>query len=200
MASLNKVMLIGNLGRDPEVTYTPGGMAVAKVSLATSDFWNDKTTGERRERTEWHRVTFFGKQAETVGRYMTKGRQMYVEGRLQTSSYEKNGETRYSTDIIANTFQFLGQRGEGNGYPQGNAQGGGYPQGNNYQQGGGFQNPGGGFQNPGGGYQNAGGGFQQPAQKPQGGGRPQPPAQQDYEPSYDSDPSFNPPPDDDIPF
>ena len=102
MAGINKAIIVGRLGRDPEVRYTPDGTAVANFSLATSEEWKDKQTGEKREKTEWHRVVFFGKQAETIGRYMTKGRQMYVEGRLQTSSYEKDGITRYSTDIIAN--------------------------------------------------------------------------------------------------
>jgi single-strand DNA-binding protein len=155
MASLNKTMIIGHLGRDPEVSYTPGGMAVAKLSIATSDTWNDKTTGEKKERTEWHRVTFFGKQAETIGKYTTKGSQLYVEGRLQTSSYEKDGITRYSTDIIASSFQFLDKKGDNQqnqGYqqPQQQPQQNGYqqpqPQQNGYQQQPGYQQNMGGFQ------------------------------------------------------
>ncbi len=113
MASLNKVMLIGNLGRNPEVSYTPGGMAVCNLSLATTDIWNDKASGQQRERTEWHKITFFGKSAETIGQYMRKGKQMYVEGRLQTDSYEKDGITRYLTKIIGSQFQFLGNREQG---------------------------------------------------------------------------------------
>jgi len=132
MASLNKVMIIGNLGRDPEVSYTPGGIAVAKLSIATTDIWNDKSTGEKRERTEWHRIVFFGKQAETIGRYMSKGKQLYVEGRLQTSSYEKDGITRYSTDIIASNFQFLGQKQDAGGFQQQQQQG--FVDNNSYQQ------------------------------------------------------------------
>lgn len=184
MASLNKVMLIGNLGRDPEVSYTPGGMAIAKLNIATTDTWNDKATGERKDRTEWHRVTFFGKQAETVGRYLSKGRQIYVEGRLQTSSYEKDGVTRYFTDIIASSFQFIGSRNEGAGQFQG---GGQQPNQNFNSGGGGFQNAGG-FQNNSN-FQNAppqpDPGFNQG-----GGGDPFP---------QGGDPGFQPP-DDDIPF
>ena len=130
MASLNKVMIIGNVGKDPEVSYTPSGMAVARFSVATKDFWSDKTTGEKKEKTEWHRVVAFAKLGETCGRYLTKGKQVYVEGRIQTASYEKDGVTRYTTDIIANAIQFLGARGEG-GVP---GQGGGYYQQNSGQQ------------------------------------------------------------------
>lgn len=108
MAGLNKVMIIGNLGKDPEITYTNNGVAITKISVATSETWNDKNTGEKREKTEWHRITFFGKQGETIARYMSKGKQIYVEGKIQTSQYEKDGVTRYSTDIIASQFQFLG--------------------------------------------------------------------------------------------
>lgn len=202
MASLNKVMIIGNLGRDPEVSYTPAGMAIAKLAIATTDVWNDKSTGEKRERTEWHRITFFGKQAETVGRYLSKGRQIYVEGRLQTSSYEKDGITRYSTDIIASGFQFLGNKNEGA------SQGGGFQQQNNgFQgggQGGGFQNQNNaGFQNNAAPQQQAGGfsnnptpqndgGFQQNA-----GGFSQNPPPAD---GFGGDQGFQNPPDDDIPF
>lgn len=113
MASLNRVMIIGNLGKDPEVVYTQSGVAIAKITVATSETWNDKNTGEKKEKTEWHRVTFFNKQAETISKYMTKGSQIYVEGKLQTSQYEKDGVTRYSTDIIASNFQFIGSKQEG---------------------------------------------------------------------------------------
>lgn len=188
MASLNKVMLIGNLGRDPEVSYTPSGMAVAKFSVATTDFWMDKATGERKDKTEWHRVVAFAKLAETCGRYLTKGKSIYLEGRLQTTSYEKDGSTRYSTDIVANTIQFLGARGEGGqGAPGG---GGGYSQ-NAGNQGGGFQN-----NNPG----NAQGGraFQNNAAPKNQGNFNQGPGP-DFDP-FGGDPGFNQPPDDDIPF
>jgi len=119
MASLNLMQVIGNLGRDPETTYTQSGTAVTKITVATSEVWNDKNTGEKREKTEWHRITFFGKQAETIGRYMSKGSQIYVQGKLQTSQYEKDGITRYSTDIIANHFQFIGSKqGDNSGFQQ----------------------------------------------------------------------------------
>jgi len=108
MASLNKVMIIGNLGADPEKTTTPSGLVIAKFSLATSETRTNKDTGEKNELTEWHRVTTFGPQAESCVQYLAKGRQVYVEGRLKTSSYEKDGITRYSTDIIATVVTFLG--------------------------------------------------------------------------------------------
>ncbi|WP_022666450.1 single-stranded DNA-binding protein [Desulfospira joergensenii] len=144
MGNLNRVMLIGRLGRDPEIRYTQQGGAVVNSALATSDFWNDKNTGERRERTEWHRIVLFGKQAETFEKYMSKGSQVYVEGRLQTSSYEKEGQTHYSTDIIVSNFQFLdsktdSQAGAQGGYSGGGQQGGGYPQ----KGGGGYSQQGG---------------------------------------------------------
>lgn len=135
MAGVNKCFIIGNLGRDPEVTYTQSGTAVAKITVATSETWNDKNSGEKQEKTEWHRITFFGKQAETIGKYMIKGSQIYIEGRLQTSQYEKDGVTRYSTDIIASNFQFIGNKQDG----QQNA--GQFQQGNPAQNTGGFQAP-----------------------------------------------------------
>jgi len=112
MASLNKVMIIGGLGKDPEISYTPAGMAVARFSVATKEVWKD-SNGEKKEKTEWHRVVVFASQAENCGRYLTKGKQVYVEGRLQTSEYEKDGVKRYSTDIIANVIQFLSPKGDG---------------------------------------------------------------------------------------
>ena len=108
---INKVILVGNLGRDPEISYTPSGMAVAKFSLATSERWKDKNSGEMQERTEWHRITAFGRLAEICGEYLSKGRQVYIEGRLQTSSWEKDGVTRYMTEIIASEMKMLGSRG-----------------------------------------------------------------------------------------
>lgn len=133
MAGVNRVFILGNLGRDPEVTYIQAGTAICKIAVATSETWNDKNTGEKKEKTEWHRITFFGKQAETVGQYMKKGSQIYVEGKLQTTKYEKDGITRYSTDIIANNFQFIGNKSDNQQQPQQ----GGYQQSQN--QGGGFQ-------------------------------------------------------------
>ncbi|MYF00060.1 MAG: single-stranded DNA-binding protein, partial [Gammaproteobacteria bacterium] len=99
---VNKVILIGNLGRDPEIRYTPDGVAIANVTIATTDYWNDRNTGERQERTEWHRVVFFRKLAEIVEQYLKKGSKVYVEGRLQTRSWEQEGVKRYTTEIIAN--------------------------------------------------------------------------------------------------
>lgn len=110
MASINKVILIGNLGRDPETRFLPSGSAVANISVATTDTWKDKTSGEKKEATEWHRVVFFGRLAEIVGEYLKKGSQVYVEGRLQTRKYEKDGQDHYSTEIIADTMKMLGSR------------------------------------------------------------------------------------------
>ena len=113
---LNKVMLIGNLGADPEVRYTGGGSAVANVRLATAESWRDKDSGEQQERTEWHRVVFFGRLAEIVGEYLRKGSQVYVEGRLQTRKWQdRDGNDRYTTEIVANEMQMLGSRGGGGG-------------------------------------------------------------------------------------
>ena len=110
MASVNKVILVGNLGRDPETRYTTGGEAVTNVSIATTDTWKDKA-GEKQERTEWHRVAFFGKLAEIAGEYLKKGSQVYVEGRLQTRKWQdKEGQEKYTTEIIADRMQMLGSR------------------------------------------------------------------------------------------
>lgn len=112
MASLNKVLLIGNLGRDPETRYMPDGGAITSASIATTEKWKDKA-GERQEKTEWHRVVFFGKLAEIAGEYLKKGSQVYVEGRLQTRKWQdKEGQDRYTTEIVANAMQMLGSRGE----------------------------------------------------------------------------------------
>ena len=112
MASINKVILLGNLGADPEIRYTAGGDTVATISVATSSSWNDKQSGEKREKTEWHRVVFFRRLAEVVGEYLKKGSSIYVEGQLQTNSYEdKNtGEKKFSTQIVAREMQMLGSR------------------------------------------------------------------------------------------
>ena len=116
MAGVNKVIIVGNLGQDPEIRYMPDGTAVANFSVATSDEWKDKQTGEKKERTEWHRIVVWRQLAEVCGKYLTKGRQVYVEGKLQTRSWEKDGVTRYTTEIIASTVQFLGGRdGAGQG-------------------------------------------------------------------------------------
>jgi single-strand DNA-binding protein len=124
MASVNKVILVGNLGRDPEVRYMPSGDAVANIALATSSKYKNKA-GEMVEETEWHRVSFFGRQAEIVGEYLKKGRSVYIEGRLKTRKYtDKDGVEKYATDIIASEMQMLGSR-EGMGGPGGDDDGGG---------------------------------------------------------------------------
>ena len=110
MASVNKVIIIGNLGRDPETRYMPDGGAITNISVATTDKWKDKS-GEMQEKTEWHRVAFFGKLAEIAGEYLKKGSQVYVEGRLQTRKWQdKDGADKYSTEIVANVMQMLGSR------------------------------------------------------------------------------------------
>ncbi len=168
---LNKVMLIGNLGADPEVRYTAGGSAVANIRLATAEAWRDRESGEQQERTEWHRVVFFGKLAEIVEQYVKKGSQLYVEGRIQTRKWQdKEGNERFSTEIVASDMQMLGGRG-GSG---GGGGGGGYEGGG----GGGYERSGGG-----GGARPSGGG--RGGDGPRGGGSSEPPMD-----------SF----DDDIPF
>ena len=107
---VNKVILIGNLGADPETRYMPSGGAVTNIRIATSESWKDKQTGEQKDRTEWHRITFYGRLAEIAGEYLKKGSQVYVEGRLRTRTYEKEGQTHYSTEIIADNMQMLGSR------------------------------------------------------------------------------------------
>ena len=111
-SGINKVILLGNLGADPELRTTAGGDAVATISIATSDSWKDKNTGEEQQKTEWHRVVFFRRMAEVVGQYLKKGSSVYIEGQLQTNSYEdKNtGEKKYSTQIVARDMQMLGSR------------------------------------------------------------------------------------------
>ncbi|OGT37086.1 MAG: single-stranded DNA-binding protein [Gammaproteobacteria bacterium RIFCSPHIGHO2_12_FULL_38_14] len=112
---VNKVILIGNLGKDPEVRYTPNGLAVANITLATSESWKDKQTGETQERTEWHRVVFYQRLAEIVGEYLRKGSKVYVEGRLQTRKWQdkNSGQDRYTTEIIADNMQMLDSKGSG---------------------------------------------------------------------------------------
>ena len=115
---INKVILVGNLGADPETRYTANGGAITNIRIATSESWKDKQTGENQERTEWHRVVLFGRLGEIAGEYLKKGRQVYIEGSLRTNEYEKDGVKRYSTDIVANEMQMLGG-------PGGGAEGGG---------------------------------------------------------------------------
>jgi len=112
---INKVILVGNVGQDPETRYMPNGNAVTNITLATSETWKDKNTGEQQERTEWHRITFYQRLAEIVAEYVRKGSKLYVEGRLQTRSWEQDGVKRYATDIIANEMQMLDSRGGANG-------------------------------------------------------------------------------------
>lgn len=113
--SVNKVILIGRLGQDPDVRYMPNGQAVANVTIATSETWKDKNTGEQQEQTEWHRVVFFRRLAEVVGEYLKKGSRIYVEGRLQTRKWQDNqGQERYTTEIIANEMQMLDTRDSSN--------------------------------------------------------------------------------------
>ncbi len=114
MASVNKVILVGNLGRDPEVRYSPEGAAICNVSLATTSQWKDRATGERREETEWHRVVFYNRLAEIAGEYLRKGRSIYVEGRIKTRKWQdkETGQDRYSTEIVAEQMQMLGGRGD----------------------------------------------------------------------------------------
>lgn len=165
---VNKVILVGNLGQDPEVRFMPAGGAVANFTIATSESWKDKQTGEQKERTEWHRIVMYQRLAEIAGEYLRKGAKVYVEGRLQTRKWQdQNGQERYTTEIVANEMQMLDGRGQGGGQ-----QGGGF--GGGQQMGGGSQ---GGFNQQGG---QQGGFNQQPAAQPasgQGGFNQQPAAQ-----------------------
>ena len=190
---INKVILIGHLGQDPEVRYMPNGNAVANITLATSETWRDKQSGEQRERTEWHRVVFFGKLAEIAGEYLRKGSQVYVEGRLQTRKWQdQGGQDRYTTEVVVDmggTMQMLGGRPQGGGQQ---AQGG-WSQG---QQGGGQQQGNWGQQQGGGQYGQQGG-------QSQYGDKPQQPSQSQPQQKPQSQPVYNEPPmdfDDDIPF
>jgi single-strand DNA-binding protein len=136
MASVNKVILVGNLGKDPEVRFTPSGRAVAKFPLATTDSWMDQESG-RQERTEWHNIVVWGKQAENCGQYLAKGRQVYIEGAIRSRSYDdKEGNKRYITEVVAQRVQFLGGGGGRSSQSEGGGPGGG---------------PGGGFDDFGGG-------------------------------------------------
>jgi single-strand DNA-binding protein len=128
MASVNKVILVGNLGRDPETRYSPNGGAICNVRIATTRNWKDKATGEKREETEWHSVVFYDRLAEIAGEYLKKGRSVYVEGRLKTRKWQdKEGQDRYTTEIIATEMQLLGSRdGGGGGGTAPSDDGGGY--------------------------------------------------------------------------
>lgn len=134
MAGINKAIIVGNLGQDPEIRYTQDGTAVTTFRVATSENWTDKQTGEKRERTEWHRIVAWRRLGEICGQYLSKGRQVYVEGKLQTRSWEQDGVTRYTTEIVANTVQFLGNRDDSGGRPRPAGSGGsqmadqGYPE------------------------------------------------------------------------
>jgi len=128
MGSVNKVILVGNLGADPELKYTPSSRALCNLRIATTDVFKDKA-GQRQEKTEWHRVTVWGDQAENCSKYLAKGRSVYIEGRLQTRSYDKDGQKHYATDVVADRVVFLGSGGgEGGGGGAGGA-GGGAPRG-----------------------------------------------------------------------
>ena len=113
-SGINKVILVGNLGQDPEIKYTAGGAAVTTLSIATSDSWKDKDSGMDQERTEWHRVVLWRRLAEIAGEYLKKGSKVYIEGQLQTRKWEQEGQTRYTTEIIARDMQFLDSRGSAN--------------------------------------------------------------------------------------
>jgi single-strand DNA-binding protein len=125
MASINKVIIVGNLGRDPETRYLPSGEAVTNISVATTSSWKDKASGEKKEETEWHRVSAFGRLAEIMGEYLKKGSQVYIEGQLRTRKWQdKEGKDRYTTEIRADVMQMLGSRagaGEPRGEPRGDA-------------------------------------------------------------------------------
>ena len=167
MAGVNKVILIGNLGNDPDMRYMPNGEPVANISIATSETWNDKNTGEKREKTEWHRVVAYRRTAEIIGQYTRKGNKLYVEGRLQTRKWtDQSGQQRYTTEIIADNIQMLDSRSGGEGSFGGNG-GGNYP--NNRNNGGGYGQQGGGYD------QDYGGSYDQDYGAPSGGNRPQPP-------------------------
>ena len=132
---INKVILIGNVGQDPEVKYMPSGGAVTNISVATSETWKDKNTGQPQERTEWHRVVFFNRLGEIAGEYLRKGSKVYIEGSLRTRKWQaQDGTDRYTTEIVANELQMLDSRGDNSGSSMGGDYGQGYNQGQNYNQ------------------------------------------------------------------
>jgi single-strand DNA-binding protein len=196
---INKVIIVGNLGADPETRYTGSGTAITSLRIATSEAWTDKASGEKQERTEWHRVKLFGKLAEIAGEYLKKGRQVYIEGSLRTDKYtDKDGVERYSTDIIGNEMQMLGGNagGEGGGFAGGQG-GGARPQQARAAGGGGGNYGGGASAGSGGGQQRGGGNYGGGSRggddygQPRGGNAPPqrsaPPANEGFD-------------DDDIPF
>ncbi|WP_226648807.1 single-stranded DNA-binding protein [Microbulbifer variabilis] len=192
---INKVILIGNLGNDPETKYMPSGGAVTNISLATSESWKDKQTGQQQERTEWHRVVFFNRLAEIAGEYLRKGSKVYVEGSLRTRKWQdkSSGQDRYTTEIVASEMQMLDGRGEQGGFGQdmGGAAMGAAGMGG---QMGGHQGGQGGYEQQGGFQQ---GGYQQGNQgRPAPGNQQQPVQQPNQGPAGGFDNSF----DDDIPF
>ena len=173
---VHKVILVGNLGQDPEVKYTPGGAAITNKSIETSDSWKDKNTGQMQEKTEWHRVVFFGKLAEIAGEYLRKGSQVYVEGKLQTRKWQdKQGQDRYSTEVVVDGFngvmQMLGGRGEGIA-PMGGGRPQQAPQGMNQGQQQGQQ------------------GYQQQSHQPHPSGQQAPAPAGDFDNSFDNDVTF----------
>jgi single-strand DNA-binding protein len=168
MASVNKVILVGNLGADPEVRYLPSGDAVANIRLATTDRYKDKQSGEFKEMTEWHRVSFFGRLAEIVSEYLKKGSSVYIEGRIRTRKYQaQDGTDRYSTEIVADQMQMLGGRSGAGG---GGGDDGGYSRGEPMERGGGGGGRMSGGGGGGGGRASGGGGGQSRPSAPAGGG------------------------------
>jgi single-strand DNA-binding protein len=166
MASVNKVILVGNLGADPEIRYLPSGDAIANIRLATTDRYKDKASGEFKEATEWHRVAFFGRLAEIVGEYLKKGSSVYIEGRLRTRKWQgQDGQDRYSTEIVADQMQMLGGRGGSGGGGMGGGDDGGYSRESSESRGGG-----GGRSMGGGARSGGGGGASRPSQPASGGG------------------------------
>ena len=163
MASVNKVIIVGNLGKDPETRYAPSGGAICNVRIATTRNWKDKATGEKKEETEWHSVVFYDRLAEIAGEYLKKGRSVYVEGRLKTRKWQdKEGQDRYTTEIIAQEMQLLGSRDGGGGGGGGGDEGGGYSR-ESYGGGGGGAGAG---RSAGGGGGGGGGGARKPAPAP----------------------------------
>lgn len=154
MASVNKVILLGNLGRDPETRYTTGGEAVTNLNIATSEQWKDKS-GEKQERTEWHRVVLFGRQAEIAAEYLKKGRSVYIEGRMQTRKYtDKDGVEKYSTEVVGDRMQLIGGARDGGGGGGGDTDFGAPPSGGGGRREGGGGKPAGGGMGGGGGKKN----------------------------------------------
>ncbi|OYT89114.1 MAG: single-stranded DNA-binding protein [Burkholderiales bacterium PBB6] len=186
MASINKVIIIGNLGRDPEVRYTPSGAAVCNLRIATTRNWKNRDSGERQEETEWHSVVLYDRQAEVAGEYLKKGRPVYIEGRLKTRKWQdKEGQDRYTTEIVADSMQLLGGRDGGDGGGMGGGGMGGGMDDDRASMGGG-----------GGGGNGGGGGYSRPPARPAAAPRAPAPAPR---PAPKSSTGFDDM-DDDIPF